>query len=661
MNKELGYIKVAVAVPEVIIANPMKNVKEIVELAKRAYIAYNSDVVVFPELSITGYTCGDLFNQRALIDGAEEALGDLIKKTASFNMVIAVGMPVRADNQLFNCGVVIKGGKILGVVPKTFIPNYNEFYELRHFRSSETRVSNRVTLCGQEVPFSENLLFEEAETGLVIGIDVCEDLWVNIPPSSYHTLYGANLILNLSASNETVTKADYRKDIVRIQSAKCITAYAYASAGQTESTTDVVFSGHSIIADNGSILKEIIFPQNGSSLICAEIDVSKIMSDRIKFNSYMSRKEVREYEKIAFTLYNNKAEGEEGCFDLKSFSNNKLKIDRYVDPNPFIPSNKAERDKRCSEIINIQATGLSQRLSKIGIHKAIVGISGGLDSTLALIVMVEAMKKLNAPLNNIIGVTMPGFGTTGRTYNNALTLMKELGITMKEISIKNSCIQHFKDIGHDMNIHDVTYENVQARERTQVLMDIANKENGIVVGTGDLSELALGWCTYNGDQMSMYGVNGSIPKTLVRYLVEWYSETTINEDVKRALLDICNTPVSPELLPPDANGNIQQVTENSIGSYVLHDFFLYNMLRNGYEPKKIYFLARIAFEGKFSNKVILSTLKMFYKRFFTQQFKRSCMPDGVKVGSIALSPRGDWRMPSDASYGLWLDELENLK
>lgn len=645
MNKKYGYIKVGVAVPKVTIANPKRNVEEILKLVKEATKIHKADIIVFPELSITGYSCGDLFNQRALINEAERELDNLIKSTTYLNILIAVGMPVRADNQLFNCAVLIKGGKILGVVPKTFIPNYNEFYELRNFKSSTSRISREVTLCGQIVPFNENLLFEENKTGLVIGIDVCEDLWVNIPPSSYHTLYGANLILNLSASNETVTKSEYRRDIVRVQSAKCITAYAYASAGQTESTTDVVFSGHSIIADNGSILKETIFSED-SSLICADIDIEKLMNDRIKFNSYMGRTEPREYERVEFNL-------------KESISEEDIKLDRFIDPKPFVPSNKTIRDSRCKEIINIQATGLAQRLSKIGINKAVVGVSGGLDSTLALIVIVEAFKKIKAPMSGIIGVTMPGFGTTGRTYNNALILMKELGITVKEVSIKEACIQHFKDIEHDINVHDVIYENAQARERTQILMDIANKENAIVVGTGDLSELALGWCTYNGDQMSMYGVNGSIPKTLVRYLVEWYSDNTSNSEISKALIDICDTPVSPELLPPDQNGNIKQITENSIGSYELHDFFLYNMLRNGYEPNKIYLLAKIAFKDKFSEEVILSTLKTFYKRFFTQQFKRSCMPDGVKVGSIALSPRGDFRMPSDASYELWLSQIEN--
>jgi len=529
------------------------------------------------------------------------------------------------------------------VVPKTYIPNYNEFYEKRWFASSVSRISNSVKLCGQDVAFNENLLFKDNLSDLCVGIDVCEDLWVNIPPSSYHTLYGANLILNLSASNETIAKTEYRRDLVKVQSAKCITAYAYCSAGQTESTTDVVFSGHALIAENGAVLKENRFSDE-SSLTYGDIDLEKLNNDRIKFNTYMGKNDKRDYQYINFNL---------GCNETEE-------LERYVDPKPFVPSNQEERNKRCKEILNIQATGLYQRMNKIGAKKAVVGISGGLDSTLALIVTVEAFKKLKLPLKGIIAITMPGFGTTSRTYNNAITLMKELGVTIKEISIQDACIQHFKDIGHNLEVHDVTFENSQARERTQILMDVANQENGIVVGTGDLSELALGWCTYNGDHMSMYGVNSSIPKTLVKYLVKWYADEETKGDIQISLLDVCDTPVSPELLPPDKEGNIQQFTETTVGSYDLNDFFLYNMVRNGYEPEKIYYLGKIAFDGVFTEEVILETLKKFYKRFFTQQFKRSCMPDGVKVGSVSLSPRGDWKMPSDASYDLWLKRLNNM-
>lgn len=641
--KNFEYVRIAVAVPVIKVADPMFNAKEIALLARTACETKNAKVILFPELSITGYTCGDLFNQKTLIKGAEDALNMLIEETIHLNILISVGMPIKTDNQLFNCAVLLKSGKILGAVPKTFVPNYNEFYEKRWFASSISRISSNISLCGQEVPFNENLLFKDSLSALCIGIDVCEDLWVNIPPSSYHTLFGANLILNLSASNETIGKPDYRREIIKIQSAKCITAYAYSSAGPTESTTDVVFSGHALIAENGSIINEDRFSME-SNIIYGDIDIEKLMNDRVKFNTYMGKQEKLNYQYVNIDL---------------GFSDNNC-LEREVDSRPFVPSNLEERNKRCKEILNIQSTGLYQRMSKIGAKRAIIGISGGLDSTLALLVTVEAMKKLKYPMSNIVAVTMPGFGTTSRTYNNALTLMRELGVTTKEISIKESVIQHFKDIGHDINVHDVTYENSQARERTQILMDVANMENGIVIGTGDLSELALGWATYNGDHMSMYGVNASIPKTLVRYLVKWYAEEQTSGEIQKALLDVFDTPVSPELLPPDKEGNIAQFTEKAVGSYDLNDFFLYNMLRNGYEPDKIYFLAQKAFKGEYNNDVILETLKNFYKRFFTQQFKRSCLPDGVKVGSVSLSPRGDWRMPSDASFTLWLDQLNNL-
>lgn len=643
MDKNYEYIRAAVAVPTLKVANPIYNVNEIISLARKACEENRAKVILFPELCITGYSCGDLFNQRTLINGAEEGLQFLLNETKGLEALIAVGMPVYIDNQLFNCAVLLKGGKILGVVPKTYVPNYNEFYEKRWFASSLSRLSDEVTLCGQKVPFNENMLFKDTLSSLCIGFDICEDLWVSIPPSSYHTIHGANLILNLSASNETVGKNEYRRDIVRIQSSKCMTSYCFASAGQSESTTDVVSSGHALIAENGMILNEDMFSAE-SSIICADIDIEKIKNDRVKFNSYMGRIENKNYRYVDFEL---------------GYSQN-LRLDRAVDKYPFVPSDIEQRNKRCREILNIQATGLYQRLSKIGTKKAVIGVSGGLDSTLALLVTVEAFKKLRLPMENIIAITMPGFGTSSRTYNNGTVLMKELGVTSMEISIKDACIQHFKDIGHDADTHDVTYENAQARERTQILMDYANKVNAIVVGTGDLSELALGWCTYNGDHMSMYGVNSGIPKTLVKYMVKWYAEEQADGATKKALLDVYDTPVSPELLPPDKSGNIAQLTEKSVGSYDLNDFFLFNMLRNGYGPEKIYYLAQIAFKDDFSSEIILETLKNFYKRFFTQQFKRSCMPDGVKVGSVSLSPRGDWKMPSDASYELWLDRLNKI-
>lgn len=641
MDKNFEYMRVAAAVPSLKVADPNYNAKEIAAISVRA-AEENVRVLVLPELCMTGYTCQDLFSQKTLITECEAALSYLIEETKYLNMLIAVGMPVKTDNQLFNCAVIIKDGKILGVIPKTYIPNYKEFYEKRWFASSTSRISEEITLCEQEVIFNENLLFKDNLSSLCVGIDVCEDLWVNIPPSSYHTMYGANLILNLSASNEAVGKADYRRDLVKIQSNKCITSYVYSSSSEEESTTDLVYSGHCLIAENGKILEE---DNLINGFIYSDIDLEKINGERTNCNIYMSNVDKRNYKYVNFNL---------GC-------NENVELERFVDSKPFVPSNPEDKDRRLNDILNIQATGLYQRMKKIHVQKVIIGISGGLDSTLALIVTVEAFKKLKEPVKNIIAVTMPGFGTTDRTYSNAQVLMKELGVTQREISIKEACLQHFKDIGHEVNNHDVTYENAQARERTQVLMDIANKENGIVVGTGDLSELALGWCTYNGDHMSMYGVNSGIPKTLVRYIVKWYADFKTTGDIQKALIDVCNTPVSPELLPPDKEGNIRQFTESTVGSYELNDFFLYNMIRNGYGPEKIYYLAKIAFEEEYSADIILETLKKFYKRFFTQQFKRSCMPDGVKVGSVALSPRGDWKMPSDATYELWIKKCDNIQ
>ena len=641
MDKNFEYMRVASAVPSLRVADPNYNVKEIIKISLKAS-KQGVRVLVFPELCMTGYTCLDLFNQKTLINECEEALNLLLEETKYLNMLIAVGMPVRADNQLFNCAVILKEGKILGAVPKTYIPNYIEFYEARWFASATKRLSETIILCEQEVIFSENLLFKDDISSLCVGVDIGEELWRSIPPSSYHTMHGANLILNLSASSEAVGKADYLRGLVKNQSSKCITSYVYSSAGEEESTTDVVYSGLCMIAENGKILKE---DNLLDGFIYSDIDLERIDNERASRNIYMADIEKRDFKYVNFNL---------GCSE-------NLKLERFVDPRPFVPSNPKDRDRRLSDILNIQATGLSQRMKKIKTEKAVIGISGGLDSTLALIVIIEAFKKLKLPLTNIISVIMPGFGTSDRTYRNAHVIIDELCVSLREISIKDACIQHFKDIGHDINNHDVTYENAQARERTQILMDIANQQGGIVVGTGDLSELALGWCTYNADHMSMYSVNSGIPKTLVKYIVKWYADYRTTGKMQEALVDVCNTPVSPELLPPDKAGNIRQLTENSVGSYELNDFFLYNMLRNGYGPEKTYYLAKIAFEGEYEYQVIYETLIKFYKRFFTQQFKRSCMPDGVKVGSVSLSPRGDWKMPSDASYELWMKKCENIK
>lgn len=652
-NKSI--IKVAAATPEVMVANPKFNVERIIELCEEAY-KQNTQVIVFPELSVTGYTCGDLFYQKRLLEGALEGLDIICNFTKRLNkdMIIIVGAPIMVDNLLFNCAVTIADGKILGIVPKTHLPNYNEFYEKRWFASATQRDKSikEILVNGKEVKFNENLLIKEPSSGLVIGFDICEDLWVNIPPSSYHTIKGANLICNLSASNETIGKTEYRRLLVKSQSARCITGYIYASAGESESTTDVVMSGHSIICDNGSIQSEMTFGDN-KNIIYGTIDLSSINQDRVKFNSNKDTLIHREYDEVIFTG--------NYSFTFNSYEEMLYSTNPYIDPNPFVPKDSKDREERCLNILNIQAEGLATRLKKINVNKAVIGISGGLDSTLALLVTVQSFIKNGYPLSNIIGVTMPGFGTSTRTYSNSVALMDELGITKKEISIKNSCIQHYKDIGHDIDIHDVTYENVQARERTQILMDLANKENAIVIGTGDLSELALGWCTYNGDQMSMYGVNASIPKTLVKYLVETYANYIDSKMVKEILKDICNTPISPELLPPDKNGEISQITEDTIGNYELHDFFIYRMLRKGETPYEIYHNASYAFGHRYSNVKILDTLEVFYKRFFTQQFKRSCMPDGVKVGSISLSPRGDLKMPSDASYSYFIEEINSLR
>lgn len=640
---DYGFIRVGVAVPELQVANPEYNAEKIADLIKKAN-EKQVKVLAFPELSLTGYTASDLFLQNQLLKTAEKALQWLLQETADCDVFVAVGMPIEADNQLFNTAVLFHRGKILGVVPKTFIPNYNEYYEKRWFSSSQNRISDAVVLCGQKVPFHENLLFKDERIEAVIGVEICEDLWAVIPPSSHHALRGANILLNLSASNEVIGKSEYRRELVRLHSAKTKSAYLYASAGQWESTTDHVFSGHSIIAENGSLLEEIRFPES-STLIYQDIDIERLKSERRKFNSFMNHVEFRNYLIIDISF-------EESTVD---------RLARTVDPHPFVPHGKEYRDERCREAFRIQSTGLAQRLSKIGIKNVVVGISGGLDSTLALLVIAEAFKKLNLPMKNIYGVTMPGFGTSKRTYQNALTLMQELGVTLKEIPIRDSVLQHFKDIGHDPDIKDVVYENAQARERTQILMDLANKIGGLVVGTGDLSELALGWATYNGDHMSMYAVNSGVPKTLVRYLVEWYAEKTDNPKISAALLDVYNTPVSPELLPPDNTGQIAQKTEDVVGKYELNDFFLFHMLRFGYSPRKIVLLAYHAFEGKYSKIQIIRWLDKFYRRFFTQQFKRSCLPDGVKIGTINLSPRGDWRMPSDASYYAWVKELEELQ
>ena len=555
------------------------------------------------------------------------------------------------DNQNFNCAAALYKGRLLGIVPKTHIPNYSEFYEERWFSSADDMVAEEITYAGQAVPIGNDLIF--AATGipeLKIGVEICEDLWVPIPPSSYLSLYGATLMLNLSASNELASKPGYRHQLVAQQSSRCLAAYVYASAGIGESTQDAVFSGHSMIYENGTLFAETESFARENQLICADIDVEMLMSERRKHSTFMSHLQRPEaqrfYRQIFFEM--------EEAAALENWS-------RPLSPAPFIPEQDASLDARCKNIFGIQTTGLARRMEHTHADTLVIGISGGLDSTLALLVSVKACDYLGIERSHVLGVTMPGFGTTDRTYQNALTLMKSLGITMKEIPIRDAALQHFQDIGHDASIHDVTYENTQARERTQILMDLANKYNGLVVGTGDLSELALGWATYNGDHMSMYGVNGGIPKTLVRMLVKWVaSNGEVDELASRILLDVLDTPVSPELLPPDQDGKINQKTEDLVGPYELHDFFLYQIIRFGFRPAKVLFLAEKAFSGIYDRETLLKWLKNFYRRFFVQQFKRSCLPDGPKVGALCLSPRSDWRMPTDASNRIWMDEVEKL-
>ena len=625
MNK--GFIRVATAIPELRVADCAFNVSKIAELLQKAEDE-KVQVVCFPELSITGYTCADLFFQQQLLYNAEKALKDLQLISSKSTAVAIVGMPIRQNNQLFNVAIVLQKGRILGVVPKTHLPNNNEFYEKRWFSSAKKSTVNEITIAGETVPFGTNILFNDGSFSF--AIEICEDLWVPIPPSSQHSIHGAEVIFNLSASNELIGKHQYLRKLIEQQSARCNAAYVYSSAGHGESTTDVVYAGNAIIAENGQIIASSERFSFESQLIVSEIDIEKLRTDRIRNTNFTNEISNVEYQIVKI----DKAHFVD--FDLT----------RIFNKHPFVPS-LHQRDASCEEIFSIQVGGLAKRWLHTKAQTLVLGISGGLDSTLALLVCVKTADKLGYDRKRILGVTMPGFGTSNRTYNNAMNLMKSLGITLLEISIEKACLQHFADIEHDISIKDVTYENTQARERTQILMDLANKHQGFVIGTGDLSEMALGWATYNGDHMSMYAVNSGIPKTLVRYLVDWVSKE-LDVDSKSILQDVLDTPVSPELLPADQNGEISQKTEDLVGPYELHDFFLYYFVRFGFSPEKILFLAQNAFAEDYDNSTIEKWLKVFVRRFFSQQFKRSCMPDGPKVGSINLSPRGDWRMPSDA-------------
>ncbi len=629
-----GFIKVAAATPKIKVADPAYNTEEILKIIDETE-KNGASILVFSELTISGYTCGDLFLQQPLLTECKNQLLRIVKATENKSMLVVVGCPIVIKQKLYNCAVVISDGSILGIVPKTHLPNYSEFYELRHFTSGEGLEED--LWFGEEfgyVNVAVNQLFKCKEIPeLVVACEICEDLWVPLPPSTYHAMAGATVICNPSASVETTTKESYRRSLVSNQSARLLVAYIYADAGEGESTQDVVYSGHHLICENGSVLAEA--KRFTNEIIYADIDVQKLAAERRKMTSFPGG-QTDDYFEQEFSL------------EVKE-----NKITRTFPKAPFVPDNQDERDKRCDEILSLQSMGLKKRLEHTNCKHAVVGISGGLDSTLAVLVTARAFDLLDIPRENLICVTMPCFGTTDRTYQNAVSLIKELGATLKEVRIEKAVRQHFADIGHDENNHDVTYENSQARERTQILMDMANQYNGMVIGTGDMSELALGWATYNGDHMSMYAVNCSVPKTLVRYLVLYYAETTDNKKLSEVLMDVLDTPVSPELLPP-VDGVISQKTEDLVGPYELHDFFLYYMLRFGFPKSKLYRMAKLTFDGVYDDETIKKWLDKFYWRFFSQQFKRSCLPDGPKVGSVAVSPRGDLRMPSDASPTAWI-------
>lgn len=633
-----GFVRCASATVDIKVADTDYNTSNIIKAIEDA--AQNDiKLIVFPELCITGYTCGDLFLQKILIDSAKDSLIKIAKATENVDITAVVGLPYVAEQTLYNCAAVVNGGHIKGLVPKLNIPNYAEFYEVRHFTTGKNEVTY-VNINGEEVPFGANILFKtDACEDFVLAVEICEDLWTAMPPSVNHALAGATIIANISASNEVIAKDEYREMLVKSQSAKLYCGYIYSDAGYGESTTDLVFAGDNMIAENGTILARS--KRFNNECVYTELDLERLVGERKKSNTY-------------------NIVGSEKYVSVKLDMNiGDTKITRYVDKQPFVPSDDKKREKRSEEILSIQSLGLKKRLDHTHAKTAVVGVSGGLDSTLALLVTVRAFDSLNIDRKNIIAVTMPCFGTTDRTYNNAVNFANSLGVTLKEVNIKAAVNQHFTDIEHDPNVYDVTYENSQARERTQILMDVANKSGGLVIGTGDMSELALGWATYNGDHMSMYGVNAGVPKTLIRYLVDYEAKRTNNDILKKTLQDILDTPVSPELLPPK-DGKISQKTEHIVGPYELHDFFLYHLMRFGSKPSKILRLAEVAFDGIYDREVILEWLKVFYRRFFAQQFKRSCLPDGPKVGSVALSPRGDWRMPSDASYQIWAKELETL-
>ena len=642
-----GFVKCAIATINSGLSNPTDAVGKIKEMVKKAD-EKGAKLLVFPELTLTGYTCQDLFGFTQLLDQSMNRLQELVYFSGSYDTVLVVGAPIKVNDTLYNCAVVIYHGKILGVVPKQYLPNYGEFYEKRWFTPYTDEKITSINLFGTEVPFG-NMIFSSS-LGYKLGVEICEDLWSVIPPSSYLALSGANIIANISSSNELVGKDEYRRDLVKSQSSRTMAGYLYTSTGFGESTSDLVFGGSGYVYENGRHLASFERYQTEDQLKVFDVDIDALTNERLFNKTFSDSKRMldKPYREISFNQFiDNEKEN--------------YKLDRYVNSHPFVPTlDNDKRSKVCKDIISIQAMGLARRLKQINCKTVTIGISGGLDSTLALLVAYEAFKILNLDVKGIIGVTMPGFGTTDRTKNNATDLCNELGITFREIPIKDVCMQHFKDLGHDPAVHDVTYENVQARERTEILMNLANKLNGIVIGTGDLSEAVLGWCTYNGDHMSMYGVNCSIPKTLVKYLIEWYANECNNEETRKTLLDIIDTPISPELLPPDNNNNIVQKTESTVGPYEVIDFFIYNFLRKRYSDEKILYLANIAFKDKYTKEQLKNYYNDFIKRFFRNQFKRNCVPDGPKVGTVSVSPRGDWRMPADADNTIWKVYEKNL-
>lgn len=639
------FLKVCTVSPNLRLADCKYNTEQIIKSLQEA-TRQGASLAIYPELCISGYSCADLFFQSTLLDESENSIRQILKASQSLEIVAVVGTVLLKDNSLYNVAIVLSKGKILGIIPKTYLANYGEFYEKRWFASAHNLVTETVSFAGQTCVISPYLIFKcQTIPYFILGIEVCEDLWSTIPPSLFHSLAGATVLANLSASNEIIGKAQYRRDMIAQQSAKTMSAYLFTSSNIGESTSDLVFSGHQLIYENGYLMTESNLFTEKTTISYAIIDLERLIKERMRGNKFNQTKPLQSlnYHCIPFELNVSDAD-----------------FDRYVEPHPFVPQDESKRKERCKEIFDIQAHGLARRMKHIHSDYLIMGMSGGLDSTLALLVCMKAARYCNLPSSAVMGVTMPGFGTTDRTYQNAINLMKILGVTLKEISIVEATSQHLKNIQHSLDNHDTTYENAQARERTQILMDLANQYNGIVVGTGDLSELALGWATFNGDQMSMYGVNSSVPKTLVRHLIDYVAYYESEPMVQEILFDVLDTPVSPELLPPNSKGEIAQKTEDLVGPYELHDFFIYYALRFGYQPSKIYFLAQKAFKDKYSSEIILKWLKTFYKRFFTHQFKRSSMPDGPKVGSVCLSPRGDLRMPSDAYSEMWLKDLEHI-